>query len=628
MKDPWSLIMVRETREGAIGRSGAPVASDKAAMTVPEAHRGSPRRLTWLLGSCRKAAPEGNIMQVSMGREADMSKGGGPTGVRVKRDLVTGGITVAAILMFVGTGSMVLPDTLRSVFMAGGGADKMLVSALLLNIALILFGWRRCGEMRQINSARANAEEDARRAAYCDFTTGLPNRRALIKAASQACSRGMATTLLVVDLDHFKTVNDLYGHSTGDRLLKEVGAIINRCAPHAACSARLGGDEFAILLIGAAAAPEEAERVADALIEKLAEPILLDDTVARVAASVGIASTDDQCNEVEELLTRSDIAMYSAKKRGRNRSAWFDKGMQEELKRRNQIEADMRLGIGEGQFVPFFQPQINLASGELQGFEVLARWNHPTRGVIEPSDFIEVAEASGMIADLSLSVMRQALVNARDWDPRLIIAVNISPVQLKDPLLAQRVSQMLVSTGFPAGRLELEITESSFLESLDVALATIESLKNLGVTISLDDFGTGYSSLTQLKALPFDRIKVDRSFVSSMLESEESAAIVTAIVNLGASLSLPVTAEGVETSAIQDGLMMIGCSEGQGWLFGRPLPADQLGALLSAKEGQIDPSLVSLLAPPLKAEAGSKERRDHHRRGSRRKTVIKAAAAR
>jgi EAL domain-containing protein (putative c-di-GMP-specific phosphodiesterase class I) len=201
--------------------------------------------------------------------------------------------------------------------------------------------------------------------------------------------------------------------------------------------------------------------------------------------------------------------------------------------------------------------------------------------LLEPIDFISIAEGTGLIAELSLMVMKQALSYARHWDSRLTIAVNISPLQLKDPLLAQRISKILVETGFPAHRLELEITESSFFENQELALSTIESMKNCGVTISLDDFGTGYASLTQLQALPFDRLKVDQSFVSSMIENEESAAIVSAIVNLGASLSLPVTAEGVETAAVEKSLKLLGCSDAQGWLFGKAASVEDIEIMLS-----------------------------------------------
>jgi EAL domain-containing protein (putative c-di-GMP-specific phosphodiesterase class I) len=302
--------------------------------------------------------------------------------------------------------------------------------------------------------------------------------------------------------------------------------------------------------------------------------------------------------------------------------------MGEDLRRRNELEAEMREGISRREFQPYFQPQVHLASGELHGFEVLARWHNPTRGVVEPSEFIAIAEASGLIASLSLSVMRQALSIARDWYAPLTIAINISPVQLKDPLLDQKIAKLLVETGFPAQRLELEITESSLFDDMELALTTIESLKNLGVKLSLDDFGTGYSSLTQLQALPFDRIKIDRSFVMTMNENGESAAIVNAILHLARSLKLPVTAEGIETSAIQGALSELGCADGQGWLYGKALPAQLIEERLPVCDRErTHPSTVETVSGIGQIGSQLHERRDLHRRGTRRKVEKQSARA-
>jgi EAL domain-containing protein (putative c-di-GMP-specific phosphodiesterase class I) len=323
-------------------------------------------------------------------------------------------------------------------------------------------------------------------------------------------------------------------------------------------------------------------------------------------------------------MRRSDIAMYEAKRSGRNRTVWFDKSMEDELQRRNKLEADMRIGITAGQFVPFYQPQIDLVTGEIHGFEVLARWRHPTQGLVEPISFIPVAEATGLIGPLSMSVMRQALTETLTWDERLMIAVNLSPIQLKDSLLPQHILKLLSETGFPARRLELEITESALFEDLELALSTIEGLKNQGITISLDDFGTGYSSLTQLQALPFDRIKIDRSFVLSMMDNEESAAIVSAITSLGASLHLPVTAEGVETVAIQNSLKALGCAQGQGWHYGKPLPGAEITKLMDVAERHASSSEATLSKRVSCTEIDQPcpgERRDQDRRGASRKAA-------
>jgi diguanylate cyclase (GGDEF)-like protein len=410
-------------------------------------------------------------------------------------------------------------------------------------------------------------------------------------------------------------VNDLHGHATGDALLQKVAAILMEELPPGACCARLGGDEFAMLVTGDHAAREAAERIGAAIVGRLGEPLDVQGKLANISCSLGIAKTSSSSATIADLLRHADIAMYEAKRQGRNRFVWFTEAMAEELNQRNQLEAEMRAGIGRGEFVPYFQPQIQLDTGAVHGFEVLARWQHPERGIIEPNEFIGIAEATGLIANLSLAVMRTALESAKSWDHDLTIAINISPVQLKDPLLGQKVTKLLTETGFPAQRLELEITESSLFDDLDMALTTVESLKNLGIKISLDDFGTGYSSLTQLQSLPFDRIKIDRSFVISMKDNVESAAIVKAIVQLGASLQMPVTAEGVETLNIQNALQKLGCSEGQGWLFGKPISLEVLEASFGRPATRA-PRAVGTASSDHEAPQFH-ERRDFRRRGAK-----------
>jgi EAL domain-containing protein (putative c-di-GMP-specific phosphodiesterase class I) len=255
--------------------------------------------------------------------------------------------------------------------------------------------------------------------------------------------------------------------------------------------------------------------------------------------------------------------------------------MELDIARRNGIEADMRLGLAENRFVPFFQPLVDIGSGELKGFEVLARWQHPTRGIVEPEEFIPLAENVGLISELSLAVMRTALIAAKDWPDHLTIAVNVSPVQFKDPILAQRLLKLVKETGFPCQRLELEITECAIMDDAASALATITSLKNQGIRISLDDFGTGYASLSQLRALPFDRIKIDRTFIGALLGDEQSNAIVHSIVTLGKSLRLPITAEGIETSQIYARVRELGCTDAQGWLFGKAMSIGDVEGILA-----------------------------------------------
>ena len=408
--------------------------------------------------------------------------------------------------------------------------------------------------------------------AYRDEVTNLYNRRYFTEFLD-SFDRAKSTTLalVLIDIDHFKKVNDLYGHAAGDQLLFQCAKRIEMVSPPDACCARLGGDEFAILLEGAAADPAGVTELAQRLLDEFSSPIEIDATIASVGASIGLSSLEVKGAGGRILLRRSDIALYEAKKLGRNRLVWFDEDMELELARRSAIEADMRLSLAEGLFVPFFQPLIDIESGELKGFEVLARWQHPERGIVEPDEFIPLAETIGLISELSFAVMRQALIAARNWPNELTIAVNISPVQFKDPILGQRILKLIRETGFPCHRLELEITECAIMEDSEMALATITSLKNQGIRISLDDFGTGYASLSQLRSLPFDRIKIDRSFIASVLGDEQSSAIVRSIVELGKSLRLPITAEGIETSQIYAKVKELGCTDAQGWLFGRAM---------------------------------------------------------
>ena len=278
----------------------------------------------------------------------------------------------------------------------------------------------------------------------------------------------------------------------------------------------------------------------------------------------------------------------------------LDESTKREVQERNGLEAGVRAGLAAGELVPYFEQQIDLASGTLRGFEMLARWRHPRRGLVAPDEFISIAENCGLIGELSLSVMRQALTEARAWDNSLILSVNISPVQLKDPWLAQKLAKLLSETGFPAERLEVEITERSLLGNLGLVQAIVSSLKNQGIRLALDDFGTGYSSLAHLRALPFDRIKIDRSFVTSINDDPESAAVVAAITRLAESLNLAVTAEGIEDALIEARLRSMGTYTGQGWLLGKPMPVEEVRALLAGRG--LLPSRRSYLTAPARPE--------------------------
>jgi diguanylate cyclase (GGDEF)-like protein len=503
------------------------------------------------------------------------------------KDIVTAGIVIAAIVMFVGTGTSIMSSFVQTLSGVGGGIDKTLNIALLLNIALILFGWRRYNDLSKEVKERAAAEQRATTLALRDPLTGFHNRRSIAETGADMLirtrRRNKELAMVMLDLDHFKNVNDVHGHAIGDALLRSVASEIAKLMPPQSLTARLGGDEFACAFPFDAENPDVVDRIVEAIVARLAQPFDADGVFAHISVSAGISHSAADCQSIDALMRRADIAMYSAKRAGRNQFAWFDAGMERDLQVRNEVESGMRAGIPKGEFVPYFEQQIDLTTGRLGGFEVLARWDHPTRGLVAPDNFIPIAEETGMIADLSMSVIRQALTEARSWDPALVISVNISPTQLKDPWLAQKMVKLLVETGFPATRLEIEITESSLFENLPLAQSIVGSLKNQGIRLALDDFGTGYSSLAHLRALPFDRIKIDKSFVTSIIENSESAAIVNAITRLGDSLGLSVTAEGIEDAQIEERLRQLGCHKGQGWHFGRPASIAATRTLLAER---------------------------------------------
>jgi diguanylate cyclase (GGDEF)-like protein len=504
-----------------------------------------------------------------------------------RHDLAAGAISVAAILLFVGIGSAVLAQTFQHYLAGSAPVDRSLAVALLLNISLILFGWRRHRLLSDELSERAAAEERAHQLASRDPLTGFLNRRSLGEAGTELLARtaaeGRAVALLMLDLDHFKSVNDMHGHAAGDALLHAVAGEIAATLPSGALAARIGGDEFACAVSFDIGRLEQAERVAGRLVRRMAQPFDADGIRCYVSASIGLARSDEDGATMDALMRAADTAMYAAKRAGRNRYAWFDRAMERELLLRTELEGSLRLAIPAQQIVPYFEQQVELATGTLLGLEVLARWEHPQRGLMMPGQFIPVAEETGMIADLSLSVMRQAFSAARDWDPSLTLSINISPWQLRDPWLAQKIIKVLTETGFPPSRCEVEITETALFDNLPLAQSILGSLKNQGVRIALDDFGTGFSSLAHLRALPFDRIKIDRSFVSSMVERPASAEIVNAIARLGENLNLPVTAEGVEDREIEERLLAINVTHGQGWRYGKPLSMAGVRRLLAER---------------------------------------------
>jgi diguanylate cyclase (GGDEF)-like protein len=490
--------------------------------------------------------------------------------------VITTCATIAALLLFVVLGSQIVPAALQGASLPDSAST--LKVAFLLNIAIILFGWRRSKDLKDALDAFELAERVAERNANTDPTTGLANRRELMRSLGDAMAARAGGIFLVLDLDHFKRINDLHGHLAGDKVLLRVAETLRETSPAAACCARTGGDEFAVLLPSCddAAATEMAEHIQ----QILAAPVLIEGAQVQATASIGFARLAD-CSDEEAVLRHSDVALYSAKRSGRNSIAWFDEELERELTERLKLEEEIRRGIKTGEFVPFFQPLVDLTSRQIIGFEALARWRSPSRGLIEAEAFIETAERTGLVGPLTFSVLEQALKEARSWPAHFKLAANISPVQFRDPLLAEQILKLLATTGFPANRLEVEITEGSLLEDREQVLTIIMSLKNVGVTISLDDFGTGYASLAQVNRLPLDRIKIDKSFITTIVKSEQTAAIVSTIAGLGHNLDVPITAEGVESEQIRSALADFGCSEAQGWLFGRAISAEAVRSFLS-----------------------------------------------
>ncbi|KLE36046.1 diguanylate cyclase [Aurantiacibacter luteus] len=499
---------------------------------------------------------------------------------RAGRDVVALGIAVAAVVLFVGIGGSVLPKVVRAWAGDGSAPGMVLTNALLLNIALVIFGWRRYSELHREVGERRVAEARARELAERDPLTGCLNRRsgppAIEALREKARTLGQEVAVMLIDLDNFKQINDLNGHSAGDRVLTAIARSIAAVLPADSVVIRIGGDEFACAVPFHYHARDWVDRLAESMIEKVSAPVELDEGQVQATISMGLAHTGGEVREgdppitADRLVHRADIAMYHAKKRGRNRCFWFEAQMEDELRFRNELETGIREGLKNDEFVPYYEQQIDLESGRLVGFEMLARWHSPKYGVVSPEIFISIAEEIDLIGAMSEGLIRKALRDAREWDASLSLSVNISPLQLRDPWFAQKLLHILVESGFPPHRFEIEITESCLHENVGAVRTMVSSLKNQGIRISLDDFGTGYSSLSQLRSLPFDRLKIDRSFVSEIASDQADGELVRAIVSLGRGLSLPVTAEGIENGKVLDALKGMGEIKGQGYLYGRP----------------------------------------------------------
>ena len=440
--------------------------------------------------------------------------------------------------------------------------------------------------LRREVTARIAAEANARASARHDALTGLANRRLLrerLDAALAAPNPVARCALMLIDLDRFKPINDLHGHAAGNLVLCAVADRLRQVSPPGATVARLGGDEF-VALVPCGLDHEGVADLAKKMIAAIRTPVPWNQGQVEVDCTIGVAIADDNGQEGDELLHQADTAMYHGKRDGRGTFRFFQPGMDVAQKTRARLEAELRTAIARNEITPYYQPIVSLPNRELAGFEVLARWNHVAKGLVSPEEFIPIAEETGLIADLFYGLLRRACQDAARWPAHLQMSINMSPRQLRDPQMPFRMAAILAETGFAPGRLETEVTESALVEDLDTARSILTSLRDLGVRIALDDFGTGYSSLYHLKELNFNKLKIDRSYVTTLEQGSERAKLVDAIIQLGSSLSLQTTAEGIETDANLDWLSDQGCDFAQGYFFGGPMAKEAVEALLQSNE--------------------------------------------
>jgi diguanylate cyclase (GGDEF)-like protein len=424
-------------------------------------------------------------------------------------------------------------------------------------------------------TAQRQAEEQVSYLAHFDGLTDLPNRFLFNEKLYRMLHRGMRSAgVMYIDLDNFKTINDTLGHPVGDLLLQTVARRLEALAGKSALVARLGGDEFAILL--PAARLRGMPRLAARIVADLAQPLAVGDHDVLIGASIGMALAPEDATTREGLMRMADLALYAAKAAGRGTARRFEPAMDAAAQRRRLIELDLRTALAEAQFRLHYQPLVDSETSLLIGCEALIRWEHPTRGVVMPDEFIGVAEDTGLIIPMGEWAIRQALDDARDWPDHVEIAINLSPLQMRSPTLISTVVSALAASGIAPQRLCLEITESVLMQDNAANVGTLHKLRSLGIQIALDDFGTGYSSLSYLRSFPFDKIKIDRSFVAEVDSRADSRAIIGSVVDLAATLGMQTVAEGVERESQANALRMSGCRHLQGFLYSKAVPADQL----------------------------------------------------
>ncbi len=456
-----------------------------------------------------------------------------------------------------------------------------------------------------------------RHAALHDPLTGMPNRAYLSSRLpgmlEAGAGAGLKVAIIVVDLDRFKDINDVHGHLAGDTVLQHLTTRLKETILPGEFVARVGGDEFIAVKQGVASA-EEVLAFAERLVACISVPVAQKDRTLSVGASLGISLYPTDAGNADDLIGVADLAMYRAKKQAGHKICFYDQSMDEGRRARSALSIELNGALERGEFVLHYQPQIDVRTAEVTGFEALLRWNHPRRGLVPPGEFIPIAEETGLILPIGEWVLRTACAEVVGWGKPYKISVNIAAAQLTQSDLPRIVHETLLETGLAPSRLELEITEASIIDDLHGTLHVVRRLKALGVTISMDDYGTGYSSLSTLQTFPFDKIKIDRSFIEGVTTNKASTAIVKATILLASSLDIPVLAEGVESQEHFDFLRIEGCTEAQGFLFGRPVPPSEIATLVKRGEAASPRELAAPAAPsgllpmadivPAKAMAG------------------------
>ena len=484
---------------------------------------------------------------------------------------------------------------------------KSTFRALSIGLTLILilavtppffFGWRK-------SIQRAHAEKEARHLAYHDPLTHIPNRRyaheEIEKRLKGETDADDVLALLCLDLDGFKSINDAFGHAAGDELLRQAVTRLTALLGRDDIVARLGGDEF--LVLPKPGTPKEVvKRLAANIVESFRQPFEIGEQEASCGVSIGIVFADHSWKDRDQLLHAGDVALYEAKARGRQCAVLFETSMEERLRRRREIESDLRQALSRDELTLHYQPQFDIRTKTLVGFEALTRWQHPTLGLLPPSDFIEIAEELKLIDAISHWVMQQACKAAMGWSRPLKVAVNVSVVEFEQGNLVRTIEDALSESGLTPERLEIEITETVLMTNTDLAIETLKQVRNLGVSVAMDDFGTGYSSLGYLCKFPFDKLKIDRSFLLSNEQSKQSRRIIETIITLGRSLDLDVVAEGVEHAEQLAMLEALSCREAQGFHLGRPMPAAEAKLFV---DQHVAPQKSTLIAGPVRMVDGA-----------------------